>query len=235
MSNASAITIDNVYPWGRSFSEYRNMFALTDDDLNSRILGCADGPASFNAELTSRGGNIVSCDPLYQYSADEIRSRIGSTYDSILSIARNNYDRFLWNSIKSPEQLGQLRMAAMNDFLDDYDDGKRTGRYLRHSLPHLQFVAGRFDLAVCSHFLFLYSDDFSIHYHFNSILEMCRLAREVRIFPLLDMQGRISAHLVPLLPRLAALNLVADLVKVEYEFQRGGNQMLRVRRQSGTH
>ena len=32
-------TLDHVVPWGRSFDEYRRMFALTDDDLNTRILG----------------------------------------------------------------------------------------------------------------------------------------------------------------------------------------------------
>jgi hypothetical protein len=58
-------TIDNIYPWGRSFDEYRKMFTLTDEDLNLKILGCADGPASFNAEMRQRGKEVVSCDPLY--------------------------------------------------------------------------------------------------------------------------------------------------------------------------
>ncbi len=47
-------TLDQVVPWGRSFDEYRNMFALADTDLRSKILGCADGPESFNAEATQR-------------------------------------------------------------------------------------------------------------------------------------------------------------------------------------
>ena len=41
--------LDQVVPWGRSFDEYRRMFALTDADLSRVILGCGDGPASFNA------------------------------------------------------------------------------------------------------------------------------------------------------------------------------------------
>ncbi len=57
-----AFTLDKVVPWGRSLDEYRRMFALTDSDLEKRILGCADGPASFNAELTANGGSVVSCD-----------------------------------------------------------------------------------------------------------------------------------------------------------------------------
>ena len=32
------------------------MFDLSAADLGRRILGCGDGPASFNAELTAQGG-----------------------------------------------------------------------------------------------------------------------------------------------------------------------------------
>jgi hypothetical protein len=53
-------TLDQVVPWGRSFAEYRRMFALTDAELGLRIIGCGDGPASFNAEATRRGTAVVS-------------------------------------------------------------------------------------------------------------------------------------------------------------------------------
>jgi hypothetical protein len=33
---------NKVIPWGRSFEEYRRMFALADEDLAGRILGCGD-------------------------------------------------------------------------------------------------------------------------------------------------------------------------------------------------
>ena len=39
------IRLSEVIPWGRSFEEYRRMFALTDENLAERILGCGDGPA----------------------------------------------------------------------------------------------------------------------------------------------------------------------------------------------
>lgn len=54
-----AFTLKNIVPW-RSFDEYVAMFALTDEDLRKNILGCGDGPADFNAEITKRGGKIVS-------------------------------------------------------------------------------------------------------------------------------------------------------------------------------
>ncbi len=75
-----AFTLDKLVPWGRSLDEYRRMFALTDADLAKRILGCADGPASFNAEMTGIGRSVVSCDPIYEFSAEEIRQRIDVTY-----------------------------------------------------------------------------------------------------------------------------------------------------------
>jgi hypothetical protein len=56
-----------IVPWGRSFEEYRRMFALTESDLAGRTIGCGDGPASFNAEATAAGHAVVSCDPIYSW------------------------------------------------------------------------------------------------------------------------------------------------------------------------
>src|SRR5690242_12754895 len=81
--NISVFTLDRVVPWGRSFDEYRRMFSLTDHDGQAKILGCGDGPASFNAEATRRGWRVVSCDPIYRFSVAEIRERIAKTYDEI--------------------------------------------------------------------------------------------------------------------------------------------------------
>src|SRR6187401_543475 len=64
----------SVVPWGRSFDEYVRMFALAESDLESRILGCGDGPASFNVEATRRGATVVSCDPLYQFDVARRRA-----------------------------------------------------------------------------------------------------------------------------------------------------------------
>ena len=49
-----SVKLSEVIPWGRSFEEYRLMFALSEADLAGVILGCGDGPASFNTEATTR-------------------------------------------------------------------------------------------------------------------------------------------------------------------------------------
>ena len=186
--------LDQVVSWGRSFAEYRRMFALSDADLQLRILGCADGPASFNAESTQRGTAVISMDPLYRLDAGTIRGRIAATYDQMLEQAQRNSQQFVWNTIQSVEELGRIRMQAMQAFLDDYDLGKRQVRYVDAELPSIAFPDQSFDLALCSHFLFLYAEHLSEAFHRSAILELCRVAREVRIFPLLALDGRTSRY-----------------------------------------
>lgn len=228
-----AFRYEEAVPWGRSFDEYRRMFSLSDDDLKLKILGCGDGPASFNAHLTARGGHVVSCDPLYQFSAEQIRQRIDATYETVISQTRQNQERFVWNVIASPDELGRVRMAAMNDFLDDYTqmDGTQNSRYVTAELPDLPFPDKSFDLAVCSHFLFLYSDNFSLEFHQQSIEAMCRAAREARIFPILNYNATLSPYVEPLTARLTEAGYAVSIETVDYEFQRGGNQMMRVKHQ----
>ena len=223
-------TLDQVVPWGRSLHEYRSMFALTDADLDTmNILGCADGPASFNAEATRRGDSITSCDPIYQFNVVEMRQRISETYDKIVDETRKNYDDFVWTTIKSVDELGRLRMAAMRMFLDDYEMGKEEGRYIEASLPTLPFVDAEFDLALCSHFLFLYTPQLGEDFHKAAIRELCRVAREVRVFPLLALGGKPSPYVDLVAAEARAAGHEVLIERVPYEFQRGGNKMMRIR------
>src|SRR5262245_14728129 len=223
-------TLDHVVPWGRSFDEYRHMFALGDAELGLKIVGCADGPARFNAEATRCGAHVVSCDPIYRYDIDQLRARIASTYDNMLEQTRRNADEFVWRSIRSVEELGEVRMAAMNAFLEDYPAGKTQGRYLDAELPTLPFTDSSFDLALCSHFLFLYSTQLGEAFHRAAIGELCRVATEVRIFPLLALGATRSPFVDGLADELRGQGFRVSLDTVPYEFQRGGNQMMRIRR-----
>ena len=223
-------TLDQVVPWGRSFDEYRRMLALSSDDLHRRILGCADGPASFNAEANAAGLSVISCDPLYRFAASDIRRRVGETTEVIIEQTQRNQHEFVWTSIRSIEELRALRVAAMERFLADFEKGKTDGRYVDAELPTLPFDDGAFDLALCSHFLFLYSEQLSEDFHVAAIREMSRVARQVRIFPLLSLGGARSPHVEPLIRRLQDDGFAVTVEAVPYEFQRGGNQMLRLGR-----
>ena len=224
-----SFTLNRVVPWGRSFDEYVAMFALTDADLGGRILGCGDGPASFNAGLTRRGGRVVSVDPLYRFAPGDIRERIRRTSAEVLEQTRKNMHEFVWTSIRSVEELGRLRRAAMEEFLSDYPAGVIEKRYVEGELPRLPFPGGAFDLALCSHLLFLYSAHLSEDFHVASLKELCRVAKEARLFPLLELGSRKSRHVEAVRARLTAEGYAVSISTVPYEFQRGGNQMMRIK------
>ena len=201
------------------------MFALSDADLGLRILGCADGPASFNAEANRRCIAVISVDPLYRFDTKTIGDRIAATYNQMLEQTRRNRQQFVWDTIRSVEELGRIRMQAMQAFLDDYDLGKRQGRYVEAELPSVPFPDKSFDLAVCSHFLFLYTEHLLEAFHLSAILELCRVASEVRIFPLLALDGRTSPYVASIADGLSR-SFKISIETVPYEFQRGGNQMM---------
>lgn len=225
-------SLEQVVPWGRSFDEYCAMFALDARDLAGSVLGCGDGPASFNATGTRRGGRIISADPLYRFTADDVRVRLAVTYERVIAETRQNADEFVWDVIPSVEALGRVRMAAMNDFLDDFPAGLREGRYVDAELPTLPFDDARFDLAVCSHLLFLYSEQLGEAFHHAALLELCRVAKEVRVFPLLALGGRPSPFVESASRLLREQGFDVAIARVPYEFQRGGNEMLRIVRRS---
>ena len=189
--------LSKAVPWGRSFNEYKEMFSLTDADLDKKILGCGDGPACFNAELTKSGGRITSVDPIYQFKETQIKSRIDEVYSEIMEQMLKNKNDYVWNNIRCLEELGKTRMEAMEKFLSDYEAGKEVERYINASLPVLPFKDKEFDLALCSHFLFLYSEHVSQEEHIASMIELCRVANEVRVYPLLSLNNKQSTHLNP--------------------------------------
>ncbi len=121
----------------------------TDADLAGRILGCGDGPASVNAELSAAGYQVTSVDPIYAFPGEGIRARVDATYGTIIEQVKARPERYVWREFANPEVLGAIRLAAMERFLEDYDAGKAAGRYVEGALPSLPFDDETFDLALC--------------------------------------------------------------------------------------
>jgi SAM-dependent methyltransferase len=221
-----AMKLESVVPFGRSLNEYTQMFSLTTADLGQRILGIGDGPASFNAEATRQGVQVTSVDPVYAFSGAEIQRRFETVVDVIIEQVRATPNHWVWGYHKSPDDLRHNRIQALTQFLADYDQGKDCDRYQVGELPKLNFPDGAFDLALCSHFLFLYSEHFDYDFHWESIRELLRVSREVRIFPLLTLAQERSPYLAPLLKELQQAGHTASILQVDYELQPGGNEML---------
>lgn len=218
------IHYENIVPWGRSYTEYVTMFGLTPYFLSKKVLGCGDGPAAFNGVGNTFGGHITSIDPIFSLPKKDIEKRINETFGEVINQTRLNADKFNWDMFGSVEALGKIRMKSMLQFLADYEQGLEEGRYIAAELPNLPFDDNTFDLALCSHFLFLYSDHLDLNFHIEAIAEMLRVANEVRIFPVLDLNANRSVHLEAVMEKFHN----SELVKVNYEFQKGGNQMLKI-------
>lgn len=204
------------------------MFGLDARELNKRILGCGDGPASFNAEMSVAGHSVISTDPLYAYSGEQIAARFETASTTILDQVRATPERWAWRCHRNPDDLLTTRREVLSRFLADYGPGRTAGRYLAAALPKLPLADHSFGLAVCSHLLFLYSEQLSEAFHIESIQELCRVAGEVRVFPLLNLDGRRSPFVAPVRASLERSGWTSEICRVDYELQKGANEMLRI-------
>ena len=225
-----AMQLDQVVPFGRSLDEYRLMFSLSEEDLAKAIIGIADGPASFNAEMHALGKRVVSVDPRYAFSGADIEQQFYAVVDDIIRQVTSTPDDWVWSYHHSADHLRDNRVQALRQFATDYETGRAEGRYATGALPQLDFTRDQFDLALCSHFLFLYSDHFPYAFHRAAIAEMLRVAAEVRIFPLMTLTLTPSPYVESLLWDFTAQGYVAEIHTVSYELLRGGNQMLSIKK-----
>jgi hypothetical protein len=223
--------LDKVVPFGRSLDEYIKMFNLSSEDLQQSILGVGDGPASFNAEGTAKGYNITSIDPIYQLDGVEIKQRFDEVVDNIIDQIIATPNNWVWSYHQNPQELKASRIKTLEVFLQDYQLGKQENRYLAQELPNLDFAAQTYDLALCSHFLFLYSAQYDRDFHVAAIQEMLRVSQEVRIFPLLTLMQETSPYLDFVVDKFSNLGYSPTIVQVPYELQPGANQMLVIKAQ----
>jgi SAM-dependent methyltransferase len=212
----------------RSLAEYRAMFALSDADLRGRVLDCPGGGASFTAAARSLGADVVAVDPVYAIPAGELTPRLDAELARGRAWAAANAERYVWDFHGSVDGLARTRARSARAFADDL--AARPGRYVAAALPHLPFRDGAFDLVLSSHLLFTYADRLDAAFHFAALVELARVGRDVRVYPLVDQAGRPLPDLLrTLADGLGAAGLHADVVEVDHEFQRGARSMLRLR------
>jgi hypothetical protein len=221
--------LKNTVPWGRNLEEYKSMFNLTKSEMNKRIISFGDGPASFNYEMKKQGKSVTSIDPIYQFSKKDLKKRIEETKDTVIKQMKENKDNFIWTSIRNVDELERIRMGAMSDFINDFELGISQNRYIHHELPETtNFKEQTFDLGLSSHFLILYSK-LGVDFHIKSIAEMLRICKEVRVFPILNLNAEKSEVLKSIKEGFEK-DYILSIEPVQYEFQKGGNKMLKMQR-----
>ena len=224
-----AFKLDSVVPWGRNMEEYKLMFSLNDSDMSKKIAGFGDGPACFNCEMTERNGNVTSFDVIYQFSKSEIERRIEEVRVTVMQQMRENMDNYVWKNIKSLDELENVRMSAMRKFLADYEKGRAQGRYIFHELPdRLPYGEDCFDIGLSSHFLLMYTS-LGYDFHIASMTEMLRVCKEIRIFPIVDLDAN-KTEMIKSVIEYFQKDYEVGIVTTEYEFQKGDNKLLIIRK-----
>lgn len=215
----------------RSYEEYVAFFGLDEQSLAGRVLDCCAGASGFAAELATRVGEVTAVDPAYADATVLLQQAARARRDGEAIIDCND-GRFVWGWYGSQERRRVLREAALDAFSADFH--RSPQRYVAGALPHLPFATGAFDLALCSHLLFTWSDVLDERWHERALLELLRVATEVRVFPVvLKGTGAPVPFLPSLVERLRGAGHVVETVEVPYEFQVGARHVLRVRPDGG--
>lgn len=224
-----AFKLDNVVPWGRNLNEYRLMFRLNDSDMSKKIAGFGDGPASFNYEAKQNGYSVTSFDPIYRFNKEELQQRIEEVRATVMQQMKENLNNYVWTNIKSLEELENVRMSAMRLFLSDYESGKTENRYICHELPdRLPYDDNVFDIGLSSHFLLMYTA-LGYDFHIQAMTEMLRVCREIRIFPIVDLDANRTDMITNVIDYFRERYDV-EIQKTRYEFQKGDNKLLVIRK-----
>ena len=211
--------------WGHHLDEYREMFALTNVDRNTRWLEYGCGASAVNAELHADGVSIVSCDPLFGDGFDALFVEVSRIFDDREARIRQGVDAYDFSDHGGLDSFIAKRRQGVAQFFADYDAGKGEQRYLALQEGVLPFADFSFDLALSSHYLFADKD---LPRYLEEICELARVAKEVRIFPLTDEDGQLSPFLGPVLLGLQRANFGVEVRDVAYHVQPKANAMLRV-------
>jgi hypothetical protein len=227
---ASPRGIGDIVVSSRPYEEYRAMFGLTDEEiLAGPVLDCPGGAGAFASEVRRRGGRVVSVDPAYALPPEELVALTRAGLDRGMRYLDANRDSYVWTYFRSPDDVRRRREGALAEFAADFagpDD-----RYLVGALPRLPLDDGGFRLVLCGYLLFAYPDHLDDADHLAALRELLRVAREeVRLYPLIDTAYVRYAGLDGLRRALEADGVTSEVRRVDYEFQRGANEVLVLRR-----
>lgn len=221
--------IGDIIVSSRPYDEYMAMFGLTEAEvLAGRVLDCPGGAGPFAAEVRARGGEAVSVDPAYALPPAEIVAQVRAGLEHGIRYLGENRESYVWTFFSSLEDLRRRRGAALEEFAADFDGP--DARYVVAALPRLPFPDGAFRLALCAYLLFAYPDHLDEEAHERGLADLLRVATdEVRVFPLIDTAYVRYPRLDDLRRRLAASGADSEVRRVDYEFQRGGDEVLILR------
>lgn len=214
---------------GRSFEEYLKMFNLDLQKLrDKKVLDCAAGASSFTARMTENGYVVKAADILYDKEPSFLQHRCREHLTVLVDALADLEGHFVWDFFKDLNDLKQHRMNSCSEFFEDYKNNRTN--YLKADLLNLPFKDNSFSLVLCSHLLFIYDHRLNYNFHINSVKEMLRVTKdEVCIYPLVKHKS-IKSEFVKRIKQDLDKNANIKIEKVDYEFRRSGNEMMKLQK-----
>lgn len=224
-----SLILENVAITGRTFEEYSSFFDLKPQDLKGKkILDCPSGASSFVATANINGSGAIGVDLIYEFDKNSIEVHGYKTIEKIYQDT-SWMDTYKMDFYKSKVNHRNHRENALKAFISDFN--KKD--YIFAKLPNLPFENESFDLVLSSHLLFVYDNMLDYEFHKYSILEMLRVSKEVRIFPLVDFKNsrvleekNFSPFLYKILEELK--DFKCEIIKTDFEFQPKANYYLKI-------
>ncbi|MWC28900.1 class I SAM-dependent methyltransferase [Paenibacillus sp. MMS18-CY102] len=215
----------------RGFEEYKRMFVLPDELGQSRILDIAGGAASFTADCHAQGIDAIAVDPRYALGPELMLADGKQEIETSTEKLRALSHRFDWTFYGNIDLHREGRLRSYDKFAADYALSTANSRYIAGSLPELPFETGTFDFVLCSHFLFLYAEQFDASFHERAVLEMMRLCRaggQVRIYPLLSLRWEPYPHMDKLLEAIRQAGGRPRFERSQLPFMPGSEDLLAI-------
>ncbi|MFD2212247.1 SAM-dependent methyltransferase [Metabacillus endolithicus] len=230
VEQSTKLDLDRIIFIGRTFEEYLDMFSLSEEKLKGKkILDCPAGACSFTAVGNKAGINVTACDIAYDHSFDDLQNKGLQDVEHAMENIQKAKNKFQWNYFKTIEQLRNHRIRALQDCA--LDMSKSRERYIPATLPTLPFDTEQFDMTLSAHFLFMYGDRLEYQFHIETLNELLRVTKEeIRVFPLVDLEGKRYEHLEKIKEYLANNGCSVEEVSVSYEFMTNANAMLIIKK-----
>ncbi|WP_214481734.1 SAM-dependent methyltransferase [Bacillus sp. SM2101] len=228
VEQSTKLDLERIIFIGRTFKEYMDMFSFSEDDLSTKkILDCPAGACSFAAIGEKVGLNITACDIVYDYSVEALKGKGLRDIAHAMKHMEQAKSNYIWNYFGNLDGLRKHRESALYDCTTHMKQS--SDRYISATLPTLPFANEQFDITLSAHFLFMYADRLDYDFHIETIDELLRVTKdEVRIFPLLDLEGTRYEHIDRIINSLTAQGYKVDELSSNYEFQKNANSMLKI-------
>ncbi|MCR2806529.1 class I SAM-dependent methyltransferase [Paenibacillus soyae] len=220
----------------RGFAEYEAMFGLREEELRrGPILDVAAGGSSFTAEARARGFETYAVDPRYEGDVsrwiEEAREEIEVSTAKLDALK----EKFDWSYYGSIDRHREGRIVSLDQFAGHVHSESGPSIYSGGALPELPFADDSFAIVLCSHFLFLYAEQFGQAFHKESVRELMRVCKPggiVRIYPLISLKWEPYEGLEELMELVRAEGGTPALRDSRLPFIPGSNQMLEIRMNS---